>query len=229
MVRRDGREILRARHWHDGTAKGLRWFLALEVADSRRLTAICVEKRFALSSDRTGIERASLDRLQARGYETCASCRRSSRARCARSRASRGTWSCGAAPRLSPGFRSGLLCSLRRLLAFAAAPLHKGAVATRALLEHATEAVGAEFKIVLAGGTARRPAVGDQRAACSGAIRANCGTPSGCDGDLEACRPPGRAWGRTRANDRTGTWRCAAPPPVPRRTARGTSSLPGSR
>src|SRR6266566_5202940 len=110
-----------------------------------------------------------------------------------------------------------------------AAPLHEGAVAAAALFEHAAEAVGAEFEIVVTAGTARRPAVGDQRAACSGAIRANCGTPSGCDGDLEACRPPGRAWGRTRANDRTGTWRCAAPPPVPRRTARGTSSLPGSR
>jgi len=70
-----------------------------------------------------------------------------------------------------------LLRRLPRLLALAAAPLYKRAVAAGAVLHHATQAIGAEFEILVTGGTACRPAIDDERTPRRCAIAANCATP----------------------------------------------------
>src|SRR5881628_2614282 len=110
---------------------------------------------------------ASPDRPPARESETCASCPQSSRVRSGRFGASPETWSCAAAPQRFPRSPTRLLSSRRRLpprfLALAAAALDQCAVPAGALLDHAAESVGAELEVRLASGTARRPAVGDQR------------------------------------------------------------------
>ena len=108
-----------------------------------------------------------------------------------------------------------------RVLTLAAAALDPGPVPAQALLERPAELIGAEFEILLAGETARRPAVGDQRAARGGAVRANCATRTGCDAH-PAAGARAREDGRRSGDDRTGTRRCAASRPSPL-TAPGTS------
>jgi hypothetical protein len=46
-----------------------------------------------------------------------------------------------------------------------------------AVLHHAAKAIGSEFKILMTGGTASRPAIDDERTPRRGAIAANCATP----------------------------------------------------
>jgi len=50
-------------------------------------------------------------------------------------------------------------------------------MAAGAVLHHAAKAVGSEFEIMMAGGTARRPAIDDERTPRRSAIAANCATP----------------------------------------------------